>query len=191
MICWPGFLFFISQMSGFLQDADESNLHDMSSVIESFQKKNSVGSMGSSAATTGTTSMMTAGTTTGNHNMVSSSHIDRAVIIKHCYECCASVTVANVVISFKAASTLEHARVLCSPPTRIRTLYSSHPTECAQVCTRIIVIFDVCERLPVRVLRYCFKPYRVDGERKMKRWHYTYEYIRRNRFTQISLVPNK
>lgn len=61
------FFFFISQMSGFLQDADDSHLHDMSSVIENFQKKNSVRSMGPSAAMAATTSMMTAGTTTGNH----------------------------------------------------------------------------------------------------------------------------
>uniref|UniRef100_A0A2S2NWH4 ADP-ribosyl cyclase/cyclic ADP-ribose hydrolase n=1 Tax=Schizaphis graminum TaxID=13262 RepID=A0A2S2NWH4_SCHGA len=45
-------------MAGFLQDSDGSDLHDMSSVIEGFQKKNSVGSMGS------TTAMAT---TAGNH----------------------------------------------------------------------------------------------------------------------------
>ncbi|CAI6364556.1 unnamed protein product [Macrosiphum euphorbiae] len=50
----PGGLFAHKKMSGFLQDADGSDLHDMSSVIEGFQKKNSVGSMGSA-------------TTAGNH----------------------------------------------------------------------------------------------------------------------------
>ncbi|CAH1713690.1 unnamed protein product [Aphis gossypii] len=51
-------LFGNKKMAGFLQDADSSDLHDMSSVIEGFQKKNSVGSMGSATAMA---------TTAGNH----------------------------------------------------------------------------------------------------------------------------
>lgn len=64
-------------MAGFLQDADSSDLHDMSSVIEGFQKKNSVGSMGSATAMA---------TTTGNH-MVSCT-TDKYLL---CYYLCVYV----------------------------------------------------------------------------------------------------
>jgi len=61
-------------MAGFLQDSDGSDLHDMSSVIEGFQKKNSVGSMGS------TTAMAT---TAGNH-MVSCT-TDKCLLCYYMY----------------------------------------------------------------------------------------------------------
>lgn len=54
--------FLFTQMADFLQDEDGSDMHNLNSVIENFQKKNSVGSMGPSATTA-----MTTGTTAGNH----------------------------------------------------------------------------------------------------------------------------
>lgn len=56
--------FLFTQMVDFLQDEDGSDMHNINSVIENFQKKNSVGSMGPSATTA---TAMTAGTTAGNH----------------------------------------------------------------------------------------------------------------------------
>lgn len=56
-------------MSDFLQDADGTDMHNISSVIENFQKKNNVGSMGSLATGVGATPTVTlaAGKTAGNH----------------------------------------------------------------------------------------------------------------------------
>lgn len=49
-------------MSNFLQDEDCTDVHKISSVIDSFKKKNSVGSLETTAATT-----MASSTNAGNH----------------------------------------------------------------------------------------------------------------------------